>query len=44
MQNTINSGLLAAFIEHLNSLYFEGYAETLNREEFDFLLNEYQNA
>lgn len=44
MQNTTNSGLLAAFIDHLNSLYFEGYAETLTSYEFDFLLNEYKNA
>lgn len=39
-----NSGLIAAFIDHLNSLYFEGYADTLNSEEFNFMLNEFQNA
>jgi hypothetical protein len=38
------SGLRAAFIDHLENLYFEGYAETLTSEEFDFFFNEYKNA
>jgi hypothetical protein len=38
------SGLRAAFIDHLNTIYFEGYAETLNSEDFDFLFNEFKNA
>lgn len=41
---TNSSGLRAAFIDHLDSIYYEGYAETLNSADFDFLFNEYKNA
>ena len=45
MPNLTNDcGLHAAFIDHLNSLYFEGYADTLTSDDLDFLFCEYVNA
>ncbi len=45
MPNLTNDcGIEAAFIDHLNALYFEGYAETLTSEEREFLFNEFKNA
>ena len=44
MKDTIDCGTAAAFEEHLNSVYFDGYAETLSREDYNFLLAEFLGA
>lgn len=37
-------GIIAAFEEYLDGLYYEGFAKRLSPSDYEFFFNEYKNA